>query len=271
MDRAKYSSIRPGIGGWTYPAWRGGVFFPEGLRQADELAFAARAVSAIEINATFYRRQAPESFAAWRAATPEGFVFALKGSRFVTNRKVLATAGEGLANFFAQGLSELGDRLGPVVWQLAATKQFEPDDIAAFLALLPASVDGLPLRHVIEVGHSSFACPEFVALARAAGVAICYSDHPDRRPIADRTAPLAYARLQGMKAKVRTGYSQSEIARIAEIARAWATGRCPPGLPYAGDRAAGEGAAGEVFVFFINGAKERAPAAAQALRRALAR
>jgi uncharacterized protein YecE (DUF72 family) len=262
--------IRTGIGGWSFAGWRNGEFFPAELRHADELHFAARAVAAIEINATYYRLQKPESFAAWRAASPDGFVFALKGSRFVTNRKQLASAGEPLARFLGQGLVELGDRLGPIVWQLMATKPFDPADTAAFLALLPASHDGVALRHAIEVGHPSFACPEFVGLARAAGVAICFSDGAGRVTIADRTAGFAYARLQGMRAEIATGYPEPELARFAAIARAWATGAAPEGVAYADDPAASTGAGGDVFMFMINGAKERAPAAAMALAQRLA-
>ncbi|MBW8785632.1 MAG: DUF72 domain-containing protein [Novosphingobium sp.] len=258
--------IRTGIGGWTYPGWRGGVFYPQGLRQSDELTFATRAVDAIEINATFYRRQKAADFRAWRAAAPEGFVFALKGSRFVTNRRELASAGEALGNFFAQGLEQLGPALGPIVWQLAATKRFEADDLGGFLALLPREIAGLPLRHALEVGHESFACPEFVAIARAAGVAIVWSDVEGRVQIADRTAPFAYLRLQRMEADQPSGYPEAELDRIADVCRAWARGEAPTGMPYADAPEASAGFAGPVFAFLINGAKERAPAAAQALR-----
>ncbi|MFA9200605.1 MAG: DUF72 domain-containing protein [Cypionkella sp.] len=258
-------TIRSGIGGWTYPAWRGGAFYPAGLRHADEQAFATRAVNLIEINGTFYRRQNAASFAAWRDTAPPGFVYALKGSRFVINRKALATAAEGLAGFFAQGLVELGDKLGPIVWQLALTKRFEPDDVAAFLALLPRVHEGVPLRHAIEVGHKSFACAEFVGLMRAANVAIVFNDAPDRPAIADRTADFAYLRLKGMQAGCPTGYPPRDIARWADLCRQWQAGEAPSSLPYAGDPADSAGRAGDVFALMINGAKERAPAAAIAL------
>jgi len=258
-------TIRTGIGGWTYPAWRGGMFYPKGLRQADEQAYATRAVSVIEINATFYRVQKPETFAAWRGVAPRGFVYSLKGSRFVTNRKVLATAEEPMKRFMAQGLTELGDMLGPIVWQLAATKRFEPDDVAAFFALLPRAHEGVPLRYAIEVGHESFACAEFVALARKAQVAIVYSEAANRAPIADRTANFAYLRLQDMRSDCVTGYPPAGLDSIAQQCRKWAAGEAPPSLPYAGKPADSEGYAGEVFAMMINGAKERAPAAAIAL------
>lgn len=258
-------TIRTGIGGWTYPEWRGGAFFPAGLRQADEQAYAARAVAAIEVNATFYRLQKPATFRSWRAAAPPGFVYTLKGSRFVTNRKELASAGPGLANFLAQGILELGDMLGPIVWQLAVTKRFDPGDIAAFFALLPASHEGVPLRHAIEVGHPSFACSEFIALTRASRVAVVWSDHPERTPIADRTAGFVYARLQGMRAECATGYPAEQRVKLARMGRMWSQGRAPPGLPYVDPPAASAGDGGDVFLFCINGAKERAPAAAIAL------
>jgi uncharacterized protein YecE (DUF72 family) len=258
-------TIRTGIGGWTYPEWRGGVFFPLGLRQADEQSFATRAVSVIEINATFYRLQNPRNFAAWRAAAPGGFVYTLKGSRFVTNRKELATAEEALARFLGQGLEELGDMLGPIVWQLAATKRFVAEDLAAFLDLLPDAVGGVPLRHAIEVGHESFACPEFVSLVRQAGIAIVYSDAAGRTPIADRTAGFAYARLQRMQAECPTGYSDDALGTFARITASWANGDAPADLPYAADPGDSRGYAGDVFAMMINGAKERAPAAAIAL------
>lgn len=257
--------IRTGIGGWTYPDWRGGTFYPTGLKQAEELAYAAKAVGAIEINATFYRRQSPKSFAAWRDTAPDGFVFAVKGSRFVTNRKELASAGEALANFFDQGLVELGDKLGPIMWQLAATKRFEAADVAAFLALLPREHGGLVLRHAIEVGHESFACAEFVELAREAGVAIVWSDTDGRCAIGDRTAPFAYLRLQRMESDCPTGYSDPVLEQIAGLCREWSQGEAPADLRYLTAPERSAGSPGEVFAFLINGAKERAPAAAMAL------
>jgi uncharacterized protein YecE (DUF72 family) len=257
--------IRTGIGGWTYPDWRGGMFYPKGLRQADEQAYATRAVGMIEINATFYKLQKPASFAAWCEVAPPGFVYSLKGSRFITNRKVLATVGEALPRFLDQGFVELCDKLGPIVWQLAATKRFEADDVAQFLAMLPREHEGIALRHAIEVGHESFACAEFVDLARGAGVAIVFSEADNRVSIADRTADFAYLRMQDMHSVCPTGYPPDGLDRIAHLCRAWAAGEAPGGLRYAGDPADSEGRAGDVFALMINGAKERAPAAAMAL------
>jgi len=257
--------IRTGIGGWTYPDWRKGTFYPEGLAQKRELEWASRRLGAIEINATAHSLQKPESFRKWREATPDGFVFAVKGSSYVTNRKVLASAGESLARFFGQGLEELGDRLGPILWQFMGTKRFEAEDVAAFLAMLPRELKGLPLRYAIEAGHESFACPEFVDMAREAGVAIVWLERAGLTRIADRTADFAYLRCKNTRADEPTGYPPAELERIADMCRAWETGRAPPDLPYASDPAASEGKAGDGYAFMIAGAKERNPAAALAL------
>ncbi len=239
--------IRVGIGGWTFAPWRG-PFYPKGLTHAGELAHASRQVTAIEINGTFYRTQTPASFRKWAEETPDRFVFALKGHRFVTNRKVLAEAGPSVETFLGSGLLELGDKLGPINWQLAPTKRFDPADIEAFLALLPAEREGRALRHAIEVRHESFATPEFVALAHRYGVAIVQADHETYPAISDDgAASFTYARLQRCREAEPEGYGPAELDRWAEIARGWA----------AGGR--------DVFAFFIAGDKVRAPAAATAL------
>ena len=256
-------SIRTGIGGWTYKPWRG-AFYPEGLRQADELRYAASQLGTIEINGTYYRLQKPASFAAWRDAAPAGFVFSVKASRYCTNRKVLAEAGEGIAHFFEQGLDELGDKLGPILWQFAPTKSFEPDDFGAFLDLLPRTCGGLTLRHAVEVRHESFVCAEFVALARRHGTAIVYADHAQYPAIADLTADFAYARLMRSQESIATGYSAAALDRWAEVAQSWSEGRAPAGLDYASDRQPPT-AGRDVFAYVIGGAKLRAPAAAMAL------
>lgn len=258
-------TIRTGIGGWSYEGWRGGVFYPEGLAQKRELEFASRAVGAIEINATFYRLQKAESFRKWREGTPDGFIFAIKGSRYVTNRRILAEAGEGLRGFLEQGLVELGEKLGPICWQLATTKRFDPDDMEAFLDLLPSGHRGLKLRHAVEVGHESFACRKFVEMTRNRNIAIVWSDHPDRVRIADRTADFAYLRLQGMQSDCATGYPAEELTHVRQLCKKWETGQVPEGLPHVGTQKDSDGRAGDVFAFMINGAKERAPAAAIAL------
>jgi len=257
--------IRTGIGGWTYPDWRKGMFYPDGLVQKRELEWCSRQLSTIEINGTYHSIQKPESFRKWREATPEGFVFAVKGSSYVTNRKLLASAGESLERFFGQGLEELGDRLGPILWQMMHTKKFDAGDMAAFFALLPRELEGRPLRHAIEAGHESFACEQFVDLAREAGVAIVWLEQEGRARIADRTADFAYLRCKGARADLVAGYPPEEIERIAGLCRAWEQGEAPAGLPYAGDPADSRGKPGDVFAFMIAAAKERNPAAAMAL------
>ncbi len=181
-------AIRIGIGGWTFEPWRG-VFYPEGLTHKRELEFASRALTSIEINGTYYSTFKPDSWRKWRDETPDDFVFAVKGSRFCTNRRVLADAAESVAKFVGQGLSQLGAKLGPINWQFMATKKFDGQDFGAFLALLPREKDGIALRHAIEVRHPSFACAEFYDLARKHKVAIVYArdeefpeiDEADRR------------------------------------------------------------------------------------------
>ncbi|HYG29754.1 MAG TPA: DUF72 domain-containing protein [Allosphingosinicella sp.] len=243
-------AIHVGIGGWDYDPWRG-TFYPPGLPKAKQLEHASRRVTAIEINATFYKLQRPDLFRRWADATPDGFRFAVKGSRFCVNRRVLAEAGEAVGKFCGQGLEALGDRLGPILWQVAETKSFDADDLGAFLALLPREAAGVRLRHVLEVRHESFRDPRLRGIAQQAGVAIAYVDAPGV-PRIDAPAPdFAYARLKGMREEEPEGYSSEELDNWAALARRWSeSGR-------------------EVFLFFINGAKVRAPAAAEALLRRL--
>jgi uncharacterized protein YecE (DUF72 family) len=256
-------TIRVGIGGWTFPPWRG-TFYPKGLKQADELHFASRAVTTIEVNGTFYGSQKPASFRKWRNEAPDGFVFALKGPRFAVNRRVLAEAGESVDRFFASGVTELGDKLGPINWQFAPTKKFDPDDIAAFLELLPKSVDGIAIRHAVEARHESFRDSAFVALARKHGVAIVVADSADYPAIADVTADFVYGRLQRAEEKVPTGYADKALGEWASRAQAWASGGMPDDLDRVSDKTAAKKRR-DVFVFMINGSKVRAPAAAMAL------
>ena len=150
--------IRVGVGGWSFAPWRG-VFYPKGLKQADELGYAASHLTSIEINATHYRLQSAKSFKSWSAAAPQGFVFSVKGPRLVTQQKVLAETGGFIKRFLASGLAELGDKLGPVLWQFAPFKRFERDDLARFIEHLPRELDGLKLNHVIEARHASFRIP----------------------------------------------------------------------------------------------------------------
>jgi uncharacterized protein YecE (DUF72 family) len=256
-------TIRIGIGGWTYEPWRG-TFYPADLPKTREMDHAIAHMTAIEINATYYGSQKPATFARWGQAAPDGFVFSVKGSRYCTNRKVLAEAGESVVKFVNQGIVELGDRLGPILWQFLPTKRFEHDDFAAFLALLPASHGGVPLRHAIQARHESFATPEFVALARKAGVAIVFADHAEYPAIADPSGDFIYARLENAREEIMTGYDDAALDRWAEVSRGWAAGEAPAGLPYAAAPLA-NGLPRDTFVFMINGAKVRAPAAAMAL------
>ena len=239
-------TIRVGIGGWTFEPWRG-VFYPDKHPQAKELDYAASVMTAIEVNGTYYSGFKPETFRKWAAATPDDFMFTLKASRFCTNRKVLAEAGDSIARFTSQGIVELGGKLGPILWQFMPTKKFDPEDFARFLALLPRSVDGAALRHAIEVRHESFEDATFVTLARDAGVAIVFADKPGFPRIDERTADFTYARLQDAQEEIETGYPPAALDGWAKQAKTWAKG------------------GRDTFVFMINGAKVRAPAAAQAL------
>ena len=262
--------IRVGVGGWVFPPWRSN-FFPPGLAQKNELEYASRQLTAIEINATYHRLQKPASFAKWRDATPPGFIFSVKGSQYVTNRRMLGEAGEAIERFMASGLVELDAKLGPIVWQFATTKAFDGDDFDAFLALLPARLGGLTLRHAVEVRHPSFMTPEFLALARRRRVATVFADSSKYPSFADTSSDFVYARLMNTEPQHASGYPQERIAYWADCARTWAAGGEPDGLPRVEALSAKPKAAGrDVFAFFISGAKERAPAAAMAMLKSLA-
>ena len=261
-------TIRTGIGGWTFEPWRG-TFYPADLPKAKEADYAVNHLGTIEINGTFYRTQTPATFAKWRDAAPEGFVYAVKALQYCVAKKKLAEAGESIGKFLNSGLSELGDKLGPILWQFRPTRQFDADDIADFLAMLPARIDGVPARHVLEVRHESFACPEFVELLRKHGAAVVVADHEEHPQIADLTADFVYARLMKTREEIDTGYAAADLDRWADIARGWAKGEQPDGLTYVTDQAA-ERTPRDVFAYFISGAKERNPAAAIALAERLA-
>lgn len=239
-------TIRVGVGGWTYAPWRG-VFYPQGLAQKRELEYSARQLTAIEINATFYGRQKPQSYRNWAAAVPDGFKFSLKASRYSTARKLLAEGKDSVDTFLGQGFTELGDRLGPILWQFPATKRFEADDFARFLELISDTQDGVPLHHALEPRHESFRDPAFYALAKARSMAIVYADDDTFPCIDEATADFAYARLQRTVEEVQTGYDDDALDYWTDKARQWAKG------------------GRDVFVFFISGAKVRNPAAAQAV------
>lgn len=242
----KEGSVRVGIGGWVFPPWRG-VLYPAGLTQARELAYASRQVTAIEINGTFYGTQKPESFRRWHDETPEDFVFSLKGPRFVTHRRELATAGPSIERFLASGVLELRDKLGPILWQFAPFLRLDEAGFGDFLALLPREADGRSLRHVVEVRHSSFADPAFFDLLRQHKVAAALVDDEKFPLLTEVTADFVYARLRRCSLDEPAGYSSEALDDWAARARGWVN----DGLG--------------CFVYFINGAKVRAPAAAAAL------
>lgn len=260
---SKPGRIRAGIGGWSYAPWRE-TFYPRELAQKRELEYASGQLSAIEINGTYYRLQTPAVFAKWRDETPDDFVFSVKAPRYATNRKLLGEAGPAIERFVASGLGALGGKLGPVVWQFAPAKPFEPEDFERFLKLLPEDAGGPRLRHVLEVRHASFMTPEYLALARRFRAATVFTDSGDYPSFADLTADLVYARLMRCAASIKTGYPAKALSAWAERARAWARGDEPEDLARIGPAAA-RSKPRDVFVFFINGAKERAPAAARAL------
>jgi uncharacterized protein YecE (DUF72 family) len=240
---------RIGIGGWTYAPWRG-AFYPDKLPQAKELEYASRAMTAIEINATFYGRQKPKSWEAWEKVAPDGFQFAIKGSRYCVMKSKLAEAKEGLDGFFAQGFSALGPKLGPILWQFMHYRRFDRDDIAGFIDLLPEKIDDVVLRHVIEPRHASFNDDKFFELCRARNIAIVFADSDDYPCIDADTADFAYARLQRMSEDLQTGYDDAALDSFADRVRKWLK-------------------RGDAYVFMINGAKVRAPAAALALQERL--
>ena len=238
-------------------------FYPDGLAQKRELEYAASKLTSIEINGTYYGSQKPESFARWREETPDDFVFALKGSRFCTNRRVLAEAGPSVEKFLTSGLTELRHKLGPINWQFMPTKKFDPEDFEAFLKLLPKELDGIALRHAVEVRHDSFRSPDFVALLRSYGVAAITSADADYTQIADVTAPFVYARIMGTREAEPKGYPEAGLSRWAKAARDWAEGGVPEGLDTVAPAAARQER--DVFLYVISGDKVRNPAAAMEL------
>jgi uncharacterized protein YecE (DUF72 family) len=233
--------------------------------QARELDYASRQLTSIEINGTYYSSQSPQTFRKWREATPEGFVFSVKGSRFCTNRKVLAEAGESIDRFIQSGVLELEDRLGPLLWQFMPTKKFDPDDFAAFLDALPSSAGGRPLRHAVEARHASFQTPAFVALLRERGVGLVCAEHAKYPQIADVTADFVYARLQTGSDDIETAYPAQALDAWAGRFKAWAEGGQPGDLSLSDPDHAATSAPRDVFAYVIHEGKLRAPAAAMAL------
>lgn len=258
-------TIRAGIGGWTFDPWEGS-FYPEKLPKKRQLEFASRELRAIEVNGTYYSSQKPATFAKWASEVPDGFIFSLKASRFCTNRKVLAEAGESVEKFLGQGIVELGPHLGPILWQFMGTKKFEPDDFEAFLKLLPGKLDGLQLRHVVEPRHDSFRTPEFIDMLAKYGVAAVCADHHDYPMVPDMTADFVYARLQKGTDEVKSCYPEKDVKDWTDRFKTYAAGGVPGDLPLAAPDRKVTKTPRDVFAFFITGGKVNAPNGARLLQ-----
>lgn len=281
--------VRIGISGWTYAPWRG-RFYPKGLPQKRELAHAADIFSTIEINGTFYSLQRPETFARWASETPEGFVFAVKGSRYVTHLLRLKEVRIPLANFFASGVLRLGAKLGPILWQLPPNFGFDPARIAEFLALLPRDTEAAAalarqhdrrlhgrawmrtdahrrLRHALEIRHESFVTPAFIDLLRTHDVALVCADTVDWPRLMDLTSDFVYCRLHGSEVLYASGYDDAALDSWAARVAAWVQGAEPPDAERVIPRPSLKRQARDVFVYFDNDAKVRAPVDAQGLMR----
>lgn len=259
--------IRVGIGGWTFAPWRSN-FYPAGLVQRRELEYASRHVSAIEVNGTYYGAQKPATYAKWRDETPEGFMFSAKAPKRIMASRVLAKAGAQVDDFIG-GIVELGDRLGPLVWQFEHGRTIDADDFAAFLELLPKKAGRRKLRHVLDVRDPGFVDARYLALAREHGMATVFTDSSEHPSFADITADFVYARLMRSQSGIENGYSGEDLRRWADRAKQWAGGDEPDDLPRIGPRTGSGGPARDVFIYFISAAKERNPAAAMALLREL--
>jgi uncharacterized protein YecE (DUF72 family) len=252
-----------GVGGWTFAPWRG-VFYPAKLPQAKELEYAGSKLTSIEINGTYYGSQKPESFRKWAREVPDGFVFSVKGSRFTTNRRVLAEAGDSIKHFYNTGVLELGDRLGPVLWQFAPTKKFDEADFGKFLELLPREIDGRKLRHVVEVRHDSFRNPAFIALLRQFEIPVVFAEHASYPGIADVVGDFVYARLQTGNDDIPTCYPPKQLNEWAKRLQLWASGGEPDDLPRV-DPSSAPKQPRDVFAYVIHEGKVRAPAGAMEL------
>jgi uncharacterized protein YecE (DUF72 family) len=256
-------NIFTGIGGWTFEPWRG-VFYPEGLSHTKELEYAAAHLTSIEINGTFYRTQTPATYHKWASEVPNGFKFSVKGVRYVTNRSVLAEAGDSIKRFIDSGVLELGDRLGPLLWQMNPYKKFDEADFGKFLELLPPQVGDQKIQHVVEVRHDSFKTPAFIALLRQFNVGIVYSEHETYTEIADVTSDFVYARLQKGDDNLATGYPPKALDAWAERLKVWADGGQPDDLPRV-DKTDAPKKPRDVYAYVIHEGKVRAPAAAMEL------
>jgi len=294
MERSKSApgEIRIGISGWRYAPWRG-VFYPPGLPQRRELEYASRRVSTIEINGSFYSLQRPEHYAQWREEAPPGFVFSVKGGRFITHMLKLRGVEAALANFFASGIANLGDKLGPFLWQLPPNLGFDAARLAGFFELLPRDTeaaaalarrrnakvrgrarlaygDNRPLRHALEVRHPSFETPAFVALLREHRVALVVADTAGKCPLLeDVTADFVYVRLHGDKQLYTSGYTRAGLAHWAARVRAWSEGEQVSDARLADAGTVARRVARDVYCYFDNDAKVMAPRDAQALTKVL--
>jgi uncharacterized protein YecE (DUF72 family) len=264
---AAIDGIRVGIGGWTYAPWRDN-FYPKGWVQRRELEYASRHVSAIEVNGTWYGAQKPTTYAKWRDETPDGFVFSAKAPQRITKARTLANTGAQVDAFLGD-IATLGEKLGPIVWQFERGRRLEREDFAAFLALLPGRVEGRTMRHVLDVRDPEFVDAQYLALARAHGMATVFTDSGEHPSFADITAGFVYARLMRSQSTVATGYRGNDLRRWAERARQWARGDDPADLPHIAKPLPQGQVPREVFVYFISSAKERNPAAAAAMLRIL--
>lgn len=283
-------SVRIGISGWNYPPWRG-VFYPRGLGQKNELGFASRSVDSIEVNGSFYSLLRPSSVERWRRETPDDFVFAVKGSRFITHMKRLLDFRRALANFFASGVLAFEEKLGPILWQLPPSMIFDPDRLSSFFEGLPRTTGGAsqlagehdhrvegrsyletladrPLRYALEVRHPTFGDPEFIALLRRHRVALCVADTAGRFPFfEDITADFVYVRLHGESKLYESGYPRASLKRWADRVQAWRRGSEIEGARLASRQRMKHRSKGrDVYVYFDNDARVRAPFDARTLR-----
>jgi uncharacterized protein YecE (DUF72 family) len=260
----KAAPIHVGIGGWTYAPWRGGVFYPQKLVQRRELEFASRQVTAIEINGTYYGAQKPGTYAKWREQTPEGFLFTAKAPRRIMASRRLASTGAQVEDFVG-GIASLGDRLGALLWQFDRGHPPSPDELHAFLDLLPpATAEGHRLRHALELRERDLFTPQLLEQLRARNIALVHAGSDEHPSFADLTADFCYARLMQARDALPCGYADAELDAWATRARTWAAGGDPQDLTHLLPAPAPE-LPRQVFVFFIAAAKQRNPAAAQAL------
>ncbi|MDB6138663.1 MAG: hypothetical protein JWO94_1735 [Verrucomicrobiaceae bacterium] len=286
-------SVYIGISGWTYPPWRNGTFYPKGLAHKRELEHASRQVASIEINGSFYSLQRPESYQAWHEATPDDFVFSVKGGRFITHIKRLRDVEGPLANFFASGVLGLKAKLGPLLWQLPPNLQYDKDTLENFLRLLPRTTSAAarlarkhdshvhgksalaaghsgPMRHALEVRHESFANEEFIGLLRKHKTGLVVADTAGKWPyMEDVTSDFIYVRLHGDEELYASGYGEAALKQWAAKIRAWSKGKTPPRSKLVAKRAADAAQGRDVFVYFDNDIKVKAPFDAMSLARRL--